>query len=631
MACIPLIEHLRMLLIIEEEIIMSIYKELGQALKTIHKGHLKGEEAISLLSRENAYLEGAIANGYSDADGRLYEQIKTNDRVIYNLESSAKNQNNNENGGKKMFVYTPPEPKTYKEELFTSANTVGNRGKVIVRNTNGLSDEYPRLSYNSVNDLVNDILADYPKHKYVTSKTIDDDVTIVVTLVSSTIKEEDNHTAKIDKDNYDISVHIGNPIDHYGFKLLGSKIFSKVSFLTICIGDKSEAMELKKYKRNGFSALANACTEMVGDAKCISMDESLAEQLIIKFEKKEGTVMETNKNVNVNDSNKNNEGDVNMTNYKSMKKAELIEVLTANGVVVNSKTKRDELLARVLEVVSNKEVATVTGRVPEVLVQTQLDDSLFQPQVGQDYSLQSLADLMITAMNTNISGTINTSVKEVVVPAVTTVVEDGNAKVLAELKSQLDKMNATIAGLANGGVRTQGAQGNRPNNQSARVSVGVCEDCGANITNANVVSYSKSHCGGHVYCYNHQAAHKTYQKVPFTNTDSNYGFNNQANNQQPQQPTGGVILKPCMCCGNNAKYANQAALEASTEKAQKAGLKAIICKKCADKILAERAAASQQQTTQQPPVIDGGIPQMPGSGFVPSENPLGFDPNKAQF
>jgi hypothetical protein len=135
---------------------------------------------------------------------------------------------------------------------------------------------------------------------------------------------------------------------------------------------------------------------------------------------------------------------------------------------------------------------------------------------------------LVSMMAGSLTNGIKSAVSEVVVPAVSSVVEAGNDRVLAELKSQLDTMNKTLAGMVS----------NQQPVINARQPIAKCEDCGADIYNENVVKYSKANCGGHTYCYNHQEAHK----VQKPNSVGGFG-------QPQQQPQEQPIIQ--MCCGHS--------------------------------------------------------------------------------
>lgn len=612
---------------------MSIQARLGQALQTIYDRSLEGNDAITLLDKENAYIKGAFEYGYNDHDGKVSQQMIMNDKAKARFMDKLNSQKNNINGGNvDMIKFIPAKPKTFKESLSIACASLNReRFMLTVRCIDGIANVYNSFSYKTRAALVDAIMSDFFGCKYTTAKVFNDELTIILSRDNAGNSELEMHEDGEEVDCPDDGTLIGivesalNPVNGAytsdTFRKLISTAFDRhFSFLTIDVDGVDNTYEIKKFRGNNFAELVGICSKLIGSAEYVLTDDSCSEEIVVKFENKNNI----------------NEGDVNMKNYQTMTKSELREVLATNGVVLSNvvfkSTKRDELIARI----------NALGEVPVVVeetveTQTQFEDTTtvqFTVPVGvlpveaPKFSIESLAALLAQSMTLDVRSAVEDSVVSTVVPAVETIVNDANSKVLAELKAQLDTMNATISGLANGSIRTQAPT------QQPRANVGVCEECGAGITNPNVVNYSKANCGGHVYCYTHQQSHKVARQYSApANNGNNYSFSNHGANQTQQQTPSttpqqnvGVIIKPCMCCGNDTKYINEAALIASTTKAQGLGLKAIICKKCATKQLAERA------TQQQSPATNG-TQQMPGSGFVPSSNPTGaiFNPNQPAF
>ena len=282
--------------------------------------------------------------------------------------------------------------------------------------------------------------------------------------------------------------------------------------------------------------------------------------------------VETNQTINMN-------GVVNMEMYKSMKKAELREVLKGYGLEISNNefkaTKHEELVGRIEAELIIRNIQQEVILMDEQLTLEDSNKTGLEIEVPVfDFSI--LASRMVEATSNIIRDSLADVSREVIVPAVVDVVEDGNNRILTELKSQLDAMNASIAGL----VKTT------PINTPNRIVISKCEDCGAEIYSSKIVDYSKANCGGHVYCYSHQGAHKV------SNPNITGGFGRQ---QQPQ-PTNQPIVKQCMCCGTKTKYNDINMLNASMAKAQSFGLKPIICSACAKKELEAKASQPIQPT-----------------------------------
>lgn len=323
-------------------------------------------------------------------------------------------------------------------------------------------------------------------------------------------------------------------------------------------------------------------------------------------------------NENVEEKNK----EIGVLNMIKMTKAELREELAKHRVELSNNefktTKHQELLERLeaeyklRDVIQKNKSLIETEIAPVEEIVGEKNNSLMVQGVAipEDVKQKVLTPEDIGALiAAAITPGIDAVVKDIVVPAVVNAVEDSSAKILAELKSQLDTMNSTISAL----VTRQGTQVTNYN-QVPKEVLGNCEDCGADITTPNVLKYSQANCNGHVYCYTHQQAHK----VARQNATGNFG-QPQVNNQ-PQQSAS--IIKSCMCCGTKTKYASETVLNNSVAKAQALGLKPIICKKCADKILAERKTVPQQPIQPEfTPSVQPIVPQMPIGNSTQTGNP----------
>lgn len=55
--------------------------KFGQAFKDINKYGVTGQQAIEMLEKENAYIQGMLNHGYTDA-GLADEQMAANDKTI---------------------------------------------------------------------------------------------------------------------------------------------------------------------------------------------------------------------------------------------------------------------------------------------------------------------------------------------------------------------------------------------------------------------------------------------------------------------------------------------------------------------------------------------------------------------
>lgn len=64
--------------------------KFGQALKDITKYNVTGIKAVEMLEKENAYIQGMLNHGYTDA-GLADEQISINDKAIANLNKQQSN------------------------------------------------------------------------------------------------------------------------------------------------------------------------------------------------------------------------------------------------------------------------------------------------------------------------------------------------------------------------------------------------------------------------------------------------------------------------------------------------------------------------------------------------------------